>query len=58
MQAWGLKGDNHAAQQPAAKGFGRLQEQVCLAVKQALPARPWHHPRLMYTTQAYGAGDK
>lgn len=34
MQAWGLKGDNHAAQQPAAKEVGRLQEQVCLAVEQ------------------------
>lgn len=51
MQAWGLQADNHRAQQPTAKGFGKLREAgVCLAVKQALPARAWRLPRLMCIT--------
>lgn len=36
MQAWGLKGDNHRAQQPAAKGFGKLQEAGVLGCKTSI----------------------
>ena len=36
MWAWGLKGDNHSAQEPAAKGFGRLQEAGVLGCKTSI----------------------
>lgn len=40
------------------KSLAGCGKQVCLAVKQTLSAGPWHPPRLMWTTQACGTGDK
>lgn len=39
MQIWDLKGDNHAAQQSAAKRVGKLQETGVLGCKTSTARR-------------------